>query len=901
MAVPNVTEADYIDQVLLPEIHNHPEYKLAAKAAWDAGVPFATAFQNFAALYNTWGTFYKYTSTGAAPAPTGGTTNGSTGGTTGTEPEPPPTSPSFIAEQLVKYGVLTASEVGQYDGEGLLALYADAQKIGLIPKTTATGTGSGTGSVPGPNELANAAGQNILNNFNPATDLIPLPDGRSLIRGTSTIVDTRVGGGLSPVSGIPNLFYDPISKQFIDRSGNVLDANRLLETIRSNKANEALASGQLILNQQQLQETIRSNQMGEAIQGQQVTNAAVSNIAQLGANPANWVEREYTIRGLNAPSPTGSNRFDVSGALAKLYGASPTGAPTGTGAGVGANGTPLANQTLASKGYPTLAQTLADPRSNPNWMVNTPVVDPATGTDPRLGATGTTRTPAEAQSLAGLMAQEWNATHPAENTLPEAQLGAAGLPSTGPIPGVNHWDPASGWVFTPTDQTAYDAWMNPGNNASYDDVAASLQGVVDQGTVGDVQTAGGYYWDPTGTGGIQSTPSDSDASTPDPIATPTEPAVGATFDAGFDAAGGYTDEFGNYSPPMAHGGMTTDETFLTGDPQAGQPVGNPEVISNPTGAPIGVTPLADMMGGQQPQQQGGGLAKLLAGILVEISNQWGPNGGMAEYAYGTANRPPVAPSLPSQATRPMPTQSRAGMSNRMPAPRPMPLQSLNRNGMRAYAYGTDMPIIQGDPTVPPTYEAPPLGDPSTQWITSDSLISPTGVTGGSAGAQTTTGSLPPPTTVTGGTPGPITTTDNLISPTGVTGGSPGAVTNTTPLPAPTGGNVFGNQLYNDYGFAPQSDANLQMLPSLRALYTGDLGWYNAPREQFVGGPFGTILPGSGMINVANYNQVAKDPTSLGLLQSLYRGASRDLTSEVARARRFAPVGRGLQSLSTVRT
>ena len=767
--------------------------------------------------------------------PTGSVSAGTPTSTTPTESAP---TLSGMYQWLIDRGIVTREAIQSdvYDYAYLSDLAKDAGYFKQFTSTGGTGT-SGGGGVTGPSELANAEGQSILNNFNPATDLILLPDGRSLIRGTTTVIDTRQGGALAPVSGIPDLFYDPISKQFVDRSGVKLDANRLIEDIRSNKANEALQSGQLA-------ETVRSNQVGEALQGQEVTNRAVSNIAQLGANPANWVEREYTIRGLQSPSPTGSNRFDTTGALAKLYGVGATGAPAGTGTG----GTPLANATLASGGYPTLAQTLANPESNPNWLQPSPVVNPATGTDPRLGATGTTRTPEEAQSLASLMAAEWTATHPFESTLPEAQLGAAGIPGN---TGVWNYDPQAGWLLTkygdttPTtkEETYPQTYAGGVDNTPEDATQTAVSPTGEQVTWNPTDPSLSNIFDYNEAIQQQAAPVDD--------TTLQEPAPGTN---GFDAGGGYTDEWGNYSPAFAYGtdpnltgrGTTLADTFIAGDPQAdGGP--NPEKVNvidppGPNNAEASVTPLRDMMGGgQMPQQQGnGGLAKLMAGILVEISNQWGQSGGMAQYAYGTANRPQVTPSLPSQATRPMPTQSRAGMDNRNRTPvRPtLPAQASNR----VTPVRPDMPMQAGNRFTPTRPTMPPQSRSGNQ------------VRAYAYGTDTT-----------------------------------------------TSGNVFGQNLTDNYGFAPQPDANIQQLPSLRALYSGDLGWYNAPRESSVQGPFGTTLPGSGSINVANYNEVAKDPTSLGMLQSLYRGASRDLTSEVARARRFAPVGQGLRSLSTVRT
>ena len=123
------------------------------------------------------------------------------------------------------------------------------------------------------------------------------------------------------------------------------------------------------------------------------------------------------------------------------------------------------------------------------------------------------------------------------------------------------------------------------------------------------------------------------------VSQPAPPPTTTGNTAGYDAwvaAGAKPSDIGKYA--FAHGGMTQEEQFITGDPQTSG-IPNPELISNPTNAPIGVTPM-NQMGGNIPQmsmQNGGGsgLAKLLSQVIVEIANQWGETGGTAQYAYGT--------------------------------------------------------------------------------------------------------------------------------------------------------------------------------------------------------------------------------------------------------------------------
>lgn len=66
------------------------------------------------------------------------------------------------------------------------------------------------------------------------------------------------------------------------------------------------------------------------------------------------------------------------------------------------------------------------------------------------------------------------------------------------------------------------------------------------------------------------------------------------------------------------------------------------------------------------------------------------------------------------------------------------------------------------------------------------------------------------------------------------------------------------------------------------------------------GAFGAQLPESGAINYGRFLNVQKDPLSLALLTSSYRSGSRDLLSEVARAKARAPFGQAVQT-SLIRT
>ena len=592
----------------------------------------------------------------------------------------------------------------------------------------ATGTGAGNG-LTSADDVARAEALRKLIDPNYGA-LVPMPDGTTRLNGTTTIIDTRVGGDLAPVSGIPDLFYDKVSKQFVDRSGNKIQAGQLAETIRNNTATQQLS-------QATLAETQRANMASEALKGQDLAQQQANTIAALYANPGNFVQREYMVRGLTPPS--GDLSTNYTGPAAAAGGGL---ANAATGSNVPAGGIAPASG-LAAKTpqgtYPTLAQTILNPQSNPNWLRANPVVDTATGTDPRLGATGSTRSPANAQALGSMMAQEWNATHPNQSTLPQAQMGAAGIANTGLTAGHYNYDPQHGWQFTPdvaqqggytfnptTQQWGQDNFNNPGSVAPTDSQpdVAGLQAPnwtpIATDTSG-VQTAGGFSWnpDPNATGGIQK---------------------------------------------LAQGGTTLAKSFIAGDPQQGQPTGNPELvnINDPThDATASVTPLNDQQQmGQgippdgQPMPMGGnagngeGLAKLMASILVEISNQWAPQGGLAKYAYGTDVGLPDYSSL------------------------------------------------------------------------------------------------------------------------------------------------------SNMGFRPTSNADIQGLPSIGALQQGYSQGRGLSTSPTFNAGFGAQLPEARGINYGGYLRLRQDPTSYGLLSSLYNSGSRNLDSEASIARQFAPFGNAQQRIRT---
>lgn len=121
-----------------------------------------------------------------------------------------------------------------------------------------------------------------------------------------------------------------------------------------------------------------------------------------------------------------------------------------------------------------------------------------------------------------------------------------------------------------------------------------------------------------------------------------------------------------------------------------------------------------------------------------------------------------------------------------------------------------------------------------------------------------------------------------------------------------GGGSGATPVYNTQP-APQvtlksyADSAYQNLPSLRYLQGNmDKSGYNTLATGNAPGAFGTQAPESGSINYGKWLDVANDPVSAALLDSIYASANRDLASEVSRAKARAPFGQAVQT-SLIRT
>ena len=97
------------------------------------------------------------------------------------------------------------------------------------------------------------------------------------------------------------------------------------------------------------------------------------------------------------------------------------------------------------------------------------------------------------------------------------------------------------------------------------------------------------------------------------------------------------------------------------------------------------------------------------------------------------------------------------------------------------------------------------------------------------------------------------------------------------------------------------DESIQALPTLRFLQgQGTPQQFGQLATGTTPGAFGTDIPEAGSININRLAQIARDPTAIALLSSLFRSASRNLGSEASRAQARAPVGQNVIS-SLIRT
>lgn len=133
-------------------------------------------------------------------------------------------------------------------------------------------------------------------------DLIPLEDGRSIIRGTTTVVDTRTPGQFAPIEGIPGTFYDPVTGSFIDQNGAQIARDRFaferdfIFPEEQRQFDESLAVDRENIASQDRRSVLSSL---VNLQGQRDARGIAG--AQAAADPGNFVAAENIRRGLAPP------------------------------------------------------------------------------------------------------------------------------------------------------------------------------------------------------------------------------------------------------------------------------------------------------------------------------------------------------------------------------------------------------------------------------------------------------------------------------------------------------------------------------------------------------------------------------------------------------------------------
>ena len=663
-----------------------------------------------------------------------------------------------IYDALKRYLGYTDEQLAEYDDIDMLDLYQQGQEIGLIPKPKAAGTGDSASLL---------TAQALLNPE--LIDLTPqgLP-GRAILRGTDQIIDLRQPGQYKPISGLPNVYYDSVTGETLDREGNIIRREELGLARENLALDTELGRGNLAVSEQRLglegqrqgfeqqyqfpeqqrqfnvgatrdydlagdtnRRLVASDVLGNAVtlQGQQDQRGFTA--ARLSADPGNFVEREYVSRGLTAPQQ----------GQAPLFSTVPQ----------------------VQQGFDSLS----------NYRP-TPV--------PQLSAT-----------IPGTVLPVTNPL----GMLPQTKLPIQPPPKV-PQP-----------VIAPDEVLETIAEVNQGGNE---------QAILNQ----DNPNIAGY----------------------------------GTYEglAAINEAMGLPPP---YQPPdtrMAYGGVTRASNLMVGDPQQERPTTpNPEIIGNPTGAPLSVTPINRMA-----SQLGNSSARRYPSRRPQMSS-------ILPGMRGTALPQQAAPQAQVQLARRMSTPvqsfpeqfggSMPQLNFRLPAPdiytpvesftpRPeLPSMSIynldwdpTRTGeMPAYAYGTDETPTESFNRPIPEFSFYP-DDPSTTGLTTSNVS---------------------PSTVTQANPNP-----------------------TVPI---------------------NTDESIQNIPTLRYLQgTLDKGTYGNLSTGTVSGAFGTKLPEAGAINFSKIMQIAQDPVALKMLDSLYRSASRSLSAEVERARARAPIGSAPVS-SLVRT
>lgn len=171
-------------------------------------------------------------------------------------------------------------------------------------------------------------------------ELIDLGNGKSLIKGTTTLISNGTPGQLKPVDGMPNMFYDPASGNFVDNNSNILAKDTLefnkkkhdTEMIEaratrqqtadltreglawdSSKHSDNLSETQRGTNLSAMTSALgvdtnaQGRKLSDVVSGantyQSTLDDRSKSLVALKADPGNFVASEYMSRGLANPTP----------------------------------------------------------------------------------------------------------------------------------------------------------------------------------------------------------------------------------------------------------------------------------------------------------------------------------------------------------------------------------------------------------------------------------------------------------------------------------------------------------------------------------------------------------------------------------------------------------------------
>ena len=376
---------------------------------------------------------------------------------------------------------------------------------------------------------------------------------------------------------------------------------------------------------------------------------------------------------------------------------------------------------------------------------------------------------------------------------------------------------------------------------------------------------------------------------------------------------GSIDKLYNYKPsaqpvPGAAAGASgvRDTVIRVGEKSAPMQKDTTEYVFNPTNAPLEVIPAnAHGQALQMAMSRGfaGGSPAAPAFVdspVVKTDIPKSPPVQPGPIDYDKNGPPPPLPTLPGNAYRGFTPYSWGELAANGVAPASAANPYANQ---QLYANEAGTKVVRVDPATGMTYSV--YNDPATN-------PAMTSYNPNIRGSFSRTGSRDARTVVEGSTPRPdgqrrreydqrplgsgTTTTptgeeipENVTTPATNTQTTPAATTPVATTPAATLPASELNTIFKDY-----TDEQIQNLPFLKYLQgTMSPEAYNSLSTAFLQGPFGTLLPEAGALNLNQIHQISQDPDALGMLSSLYKGGNRNLASLIALAAQRAPVGNAI--------